>query len=201
MFRPGLSDRGRYYAVTFLNQIPMSNRPQVCVYPRVCCFICGAAFTRRVSVGMLAFSRTDFTKQGRELLLCTATCQYLIPSHFGCSQTGKAADAAAGCPGGKGCSTGATIGSCACYPGMPIVTGILCCHRRGQCAVSDACRLLPRTVQNCCYRAKVSTCDICSYLIVCHCCNCNCYSMCHRREVVRWLRNWSTSTSPFSSCC
>lgn len=28
MFRPGLSDRGRYYAVTFLNQIPMSNRPQ-----------------------------------------------------------------------------------------------------------------------------------------------------------------------------
>lgn len=30
VFRPGLSDRGRYYAVTFLNQIPMSNRPQVC---------------------------------------------------------------------------------------------------------------------------------------------------------------------------
>lgn len=28
LFRPGLSDRGRYYAVTFLNQIPMSNRPQ-----------------------------------------------------------------------------------------------------------------------------------------------------------------------------
>jgi ribosome biogenesis protein MAK21 len=28
LFRPGLSDRGRYYAVTFMNQIPMSNRPQ-----------------------------------------------------------------------------------------------------------------------------------------------------------------------------
>uniref|UniRef100_A0A383VK77 CCAAT-binding factor domain-containing protein n=1 Tax=Tetradesmus obliquus TaxID=3088 RepID=A0A383VK77_TETOB len=28
VFRPGLAERGRYYAVTFLNQLPLSHRPQ-----------------------------------------------------------------------------------------------------------------------------------------------------------------------------